>query len=323
MKIKNKLKKSSMKIILSISIMLIAIAAFLVIRYYKYSETVDVIEIYYLNTNKGGIEPLAKRYDNDETNEEIMKVVYKLFSENQQVAKAGLVSTKPESLKILDYSIDDTGLLVVNFSSEYKDMNNVEEINFRSAFVWTFTDLEFIKKIKFQIDGLPYTTNTSVVVDYFDRTNVIVEPTIVLDKVVQRDITLYFSKMFSDGKPYLVKEERTATAQEDVPIEEVIVTELIKGSSEDNKSYIPSDVRVRTVKRENYICFIDLDEKFLEGNLTEREQKLRVYSLVNSITELSNVDKVQILINAKKTKGFDNIDISKPLKRNESIIKSN
>ncbi len=322
MKDNKKNKNLAKKIILSICIIIIAFIVFFVVKYYRYSETVDIIEIYYLNSNEGGIEPLTKRVDNDATKEEIMEVVFKMFSENQQVAKAGLVTTKPEELKVLDYNVDETGLMTVNFSSEYKDMTNVEEINFRSAFVWSFTDLGFIKKIKFQIDGLPYTTSTSSeIVEYFDRTNVIVEPNIVLDKVVQRDITLYFAKTFSDGNTYLVKEERTATAQEDVPIEEVIVTELIKGSAEDNKTYIPSDLRVRTVKRENYICFIDLDEKFLEGNLTEHEQQLRVYSLVNSLTELANVDKVQILINAKKTKGFEYIDISKPLQRNESFIK--
>ncbi len=320
MKNKKNIKRSTKKIIFSICFILIAIVLFFVMKYYKYSESVDVIEVYYLNTNKGGIEPLAKRYDIEQTNEEILEVVFKLFSENQQVAKAGLVTTKPQNLKVLNYDVDDSGLMTVNFSNEYKEMTNIEEINFRSAFVWTFTDLQFVKKIKFQIDSLPFTTNTSIVVDYFDRTNIIVEPTIVLDKVVKRDITLYFSKVLNDGNLYLVKEERIATAEEDIPVEEVIVSELIKGSGEDNKSYIPSDLRVRTVKRENFICFIDLDEKFLEGNLTEREQKIRVYSLVNSLTELGNVDKVQILINAKKTKGFDYIDISKPLKRNESIV---
>ncbi len=320
MKNKRNIKSTTKKVIFGFCFIIIAIVLFFVVKYYKYSEAVDVIEIYYLNTNKGGIEPLAKRYDNEQTKNEILEDVFKLFSENQQVAKAGLVTTKPEDLKILSYVVDDAGAMTVNFSSEYKDMTNIEEINFRSAFVWTFTDLEFVKKIKFQIDDLPYNNNTSNTVEYFDRTNIIVEPTIVLDKVVKRDITLYFAKTFSDGNLYLVKEQRTTTAEEDIPVEEVIVSELIKGSMDDNKSYIPSDLRVRTVKRENFICFIDLDEKFLEGNLTEREQKIRVYSLVNSLTELSNVDKVQILINAKKTKGFENIDISKPLKRNESIV---
>ncbi len=321
MKNNEKFRISTKKIILSICCIIMALVLFLVVKYYRYSETVNIIEVYYLNSSSGGIEPLAKRYDNDKTKDEIMEIVFDLFSENQQVAKSGLVTTKPENLKVLEYTLDKDGLMTVNFSSEYKEMTNVEEINFRSAFVWTFTDLEFIKKIKFQIDGLPYTTNTSVVVDYFDRTNIIVEPTIVLDKVVKRDVTLYFANVFSDGKLYLVKEERTATAEEDIPVEEVIVSELIKGSGEDNKSYIPSDLRVRSVKRENFICFIDLDEAFLEGNLTEREQKIRVYSLVNSLTELGNVDKVQILINAKKTKGFEYVDISKPLKRNDAIIK--
>lgn len=316
-----KLKKGVQKkfVFLSIAILLFIIGL-LGYNYLKYLESVSNIDIYYLNTVNTGIESVEKRYESSLEKEEILNNVYEMFSTNQQMSTSTLVTAKPENLEILEYDIDEQGFMTVNFSQEYKEMTNIQEINFKSAFVWTFTDLEFVKKIKFEIDGLPYTTVNSQVIDYFDRTNVIVEPTIALDKVVQRDIVLYFVNQDEEGKSFLVKEPRTATADEGVTIEEVIVTELVKGSLEGNKSAIPEGVRIRQVKRENAICFIDLDDKFLKGNLTEREQKLRVYSLVNTLTELGNVDKVQILINAKKTKGFDVIDISKPLKRNEFYI---
>ncbi len=312
-----KISKKQTILIVLIVLSFLGVAGY---RYVKYIEEVDVIDVYYLNSSKLGLEPISKRYDSNQSNEEIISSVYKVFSDSQQSSKNNLVSAKPEKLEIQNYNLDEQGLLTVSFSPEYKELTNIEEINFKAAFVWTFTDLEFVKKIKFEIDGYPYTTSNSTVIDYFDRTNVIVEPTIALDIAVQREIVLYYGKQGDDQKLYLTSEPRTATTQEGVAIEEVIVTELIKGSADGNKGLIPTDVRIRQVKRENSICFIDLDETFLEGNLTEREQKLRVYSLVNSLTELSNVDKVQILINAKKTKGFDDIDISKPLKRNEYFI---
>ncbi len=313
-------KISKMQTILIAIILLIAIGI-VGYRYLKYFEEVAVIDVYYLNSSKLGIEPVTKSYDINKSKTEIIETVYKVFSDSAQSSKSTLVSAKPEDVEIQNYSLDSNGLLTVSFSPEYKELTNIEEINFKAAFVWTFTDLDFIKKIKFEVDGYPYTTSNTTVIDYFDRTNVIVEPTIALDITVQREIVLYFGKQGEDQKPYLTGEQRVATTQEGIAIEEVIVSELLKGSAEGNKVLIPSDVRIRQVKRENSICFIDLDEKFLEGNLTEREQKLRVYSLVNSLTELGNVDKVQILINAKKTKGFDDIDISKPLKRNEYYIK--
>ncbi len=317
-----KIKKISKKQVFLIAIVLLAVLGIIGYRYFKYIEDVAVIDVYYLNATKLGIEPVVKRYDNTLSNEEIIENVYKLFSEVPQSRKGTLISAKPENVEVLSYKLDDQGLLTVSFSPQYKDLTNIEEINLKAAFVWTFTDLDFVKKIKLEIDGLPYTTDSSEVIEYFDRTNVIVEPTIALDEAVQRDIVLYFATQSdADQKYYLTQETRTATTQEGVALEEVIVTELLKGSADGNKSVIPPDVRVRQVKRENSICFIDLDEKFLKGKLTEREQKLRVYSLVNSLTELNNVDKVQILINAKKTKGFDDIDISKPLKRNEYYIK--
>lgn len=308
--------------ILGATIVLLAIVAFLSVSYLRYSETVGNIDVYYLNTNKSGIEPVEMTYDINMTNDELVAEVFRLFANSTVTGKSNLVSAKPISLEVLEYNVDyETGFMEVDFSSEYKDMSNIEEINFKSAFVWTFTDLGFIKKVSFKIDGYPYTTNSSQVIEYFDRTNIMVEPTIALDKVVQREIILYYPTSPVDENSKLVAEERVAITEESIPIEEVVVTELLKGPQvEGNQSMISEKVSVRSIKRSNYICFIDLDEQFLKGNLSDQEQKLRVYSLVNTLTELSNIDTVQILINAKKTKGFDAIDISKPLKRNEYYI---
>ncbi len=315
----NDKKKIKIGIIFTVT----ALCLIAIFNYFMYLENNDTIEVYYLNTAKGGIEPVTKKYDNTKSRTEILNRVYELFTEEQQASKVNLVSAMPIEVEVLEYSIDYTqGIMTVNFSQNYKELSNVDEINFRSALVWTFTDLEFIKKVKIQIDGYAFTTLNGKPIDYFDRTNIFVEPTIAVDKMVQRDITLYYYREFEQSKDYLVREARTATTKESTPIEEVIAIELIKGSDvEGNKNPIPSNVRIRSVKRDNAICFIDLDDNFLKGNLSEREQKIRVYSLVNSLTEVNNIEKVQILINAKKTRGFEAIDISKPLKRNYYIIK--
>lgn len=314
------MKKRSLSI--AILLIVILIVGIFTYKYLQYAEDFSTIDVYYLDTNTEGIQSVEKKYKYDNSEDTILREVYSIFIDSTQSTKSNFVTTKPENLEILDYTLDDTGLLNINFSESYREMTNIEEINFKSAFVWTFTDLDFVKKIRFNIDGYQYTLPDSTPVDYFDRTNVIVEPTIALDEQVQRKITLYFPKYFPEEDAiYLVPEERVATTEEGVAVEEVIVDELLKGSNEGNRAAIPSDVRVRTVSRENSICFIDLDEGFLKGNLSDREQKLRVYSLVDSLTELGNVDKVQILINTKKTKGFDAIDISKPIKRNEYFIK--
>ncbi len=316
---KKQKKKVSKQLMLLVVTIVFLVGILTIYSYFKYREETLYIDVYYLNTNKFGIEPVAKGYRSNLTNTEVLEVVFNIFSDSEQSTKSNLVTVVPEDLELLSYTLDSQGFLTVSFSPEYRDMTNIEEINFKAGFVWTFTDLDFIKKIKFEIDGYPYTKANSQVIEAFDRTNVIVEPTIALDKVMQRDIVLYFGKN-NNAKTYLTRELRTAVAHEGVSVEETIVNELIKGSTEGNDVLIPTDVRVRQVNRENAICFIDLDEKFLKGKLTEREQRLRVYSLVNSLAELSYIDKVQILINAKKTKGFDDIDISKPLKRNEYYI---
>ena len=50
-------------------------------------------------------------------------------------------------------------------------------------------------------------------------------------------------------------------------------------------------------------------------------QKFALYSIVNSLTELDNINKVQFLIESEKTNQPAWIfDLSKPIERNEEII---
>jgi len=51
-------------------------------------------------------------------------------------------------------------------------------------------------------------------------------------------------------------------------------------------------------------------------------EQMTMYSIVNTLTTLENVKSVQFLLDGKKQDGIlGNLDTSKPLKRNESLIK--
>lgn len=68
------------------------------------------------------------------------------------------------------------------------------------------------------------------------------------------------------------------------------------------------------------ICYVNLDESFLtvEGNVST---DVSVYSIVNSLVELSTVNKVQILVNGEVPASFSastferNLDIVTTLER--------
>lgn len=71
------------------------------------------------------------------------------------------------------------------------------------------------------------------------------------------------------------------------------------------------------------VATIDLSPEFQKnfGGGSTGEQ-MTMYSIVNTLTTLENVKSVQFLLDGKKQDGIlGNIDTSKPLKRNESLIK--
>lgn len=135
----------------------------------------------------------------------------------------------------------------------------------------------------------------------------------------EQEITLYY--LGSDGR-YLVSESQILVVEESEPIERYVIEELIRGpKNEAYRTLIPEGTEVLNVYTEKGTCYVDLSEAFLTGrsgdSLTNR---LAVYSIVNSITNLKNVERVQILVNGETVERYGLMDISTPLVREERTI---
>ena len=72
------------------------------------------------------------------------------------------------------------------------------------------------------------------------------------------------------------------------------------------------------------ICFVNLKNSFLQDNTGDDEKEQAViYSMVNSLTELSDVDGVMFLIDGKRVRNFGSVDISGILTANTGIVVKN
>lgn len=69
------------------------------------------------------------------------------------------------------------------------------------------------------------------------------------------------------------------------------------------------------------VCFVNLKKTFLTGTMWNYEIKeLVLGSIVNSLTELENVQLVQLLIDGAAYENIGGIDLSQPIKRDSSVI---
>ena len=97
-----------------------------------------------------------------------------------------------------------------------------------------------------------------------------------------------------------------------------MVEELIAGPSGQGEGQYPSinpNTKILSVMTRDGVCYVNLDENFLSV-VNNVSTDVSVYSIVNSLIELSNVNKVQILVNGEVPQAFS----STTFERNRDIV---
>lgn len=132
-------------------------------------------------------------------------------------------------------------------------------------------------------------------------------------------LTLYFPGPNSDS---VVPEQRLVQVSKDEKLEEVIFLQLQKGSmNRDSGQIIPEGTKLLSIETKDGICTLDLSSEFVDNNPGGSAfEGLLIYSVVNSLTELPHVKKVQFLINGKKREVYTHMTFNEPFERNESFI---
>jgi germination protein M len=123
---------------------------------------------------------------------------------------------------------------------------------------------------------------------------------------------------------YLVSEKRKIPPTTSLAMAKEVVIELIKGpASSDLYATIPEGTRVNEVYIADDIVYVDLSEEVFKNHPGGSSGELMtVYSIVNSLTEISPIKGVQILVEGNERNSLvGHVDISMPLLRDEDWIK--
>lgn len=300
-----------------IFVLIVTILVFIITRISFIDNKVQKLDIYYISSTTNQLVSEEISITETNTSEElILEVLQKLTTEPDSQA---LLSAVPKTLEILGYELDkDT--LKINFSDTYNDLKESEELFCRASLVWTFTGLDFIENIEILISGEPLKKSDNEEMGLLNRDNVLINPVIDPYKTYIENVNLYFS---DEMGLYLVAENRKIEVKQSENIESQIIEQLIAGPETENLfSTVPSETKIRNIKTEEGICYVDLSNDFVikhSGGSTA--EILTIYSIVNSLTDLENVTSVQFLIEGEKVTTFKgHLDISKPFERNEELI---
>lgn len=277
--------------------------------------------LYFLNSANNVLDIEQREISNANGKEELVARVIEELKNGPK--NTSLVNMLSEEVAITDYTYStnqkNEGVVDVDLSEGYNNLSEGKRLLCIGAVVYTLTDLEPVDKVYLTVNGEPIKNFAGKDIKMLSRDNVVNNPLINPDKINIKSVVLYFK----DSEGYLQDEERSIEVKQSLTLEYQIVEQLIVGPAvEDLTATVPSETKIRDIKTEDGICYVNLSSEFVSKSGSETASELSaVYSIVNSLTELDTVEKVQFLIEGEKLNDFNgHFDFSKTFSRNNQMI---
>lgn len=223
-----------------------------------------------------------------------------------------------EGTKLISTSVDNTGKATVNLSREFYNESNIYDILSASSIVKSLCSINGINSVTILVESMPLVSPTGEELGSLSENDLVFDITATEQNEV--NVKLYFS---DNEAMYFVKENRKINVPTGESAEKLIVAELIKGPAKEKAiKTVPTETKIRSVETKDGICFVNLSNEFITKHSGgSSAEYMTIYSIVNSLTELSHIDKVQFLIEGEKKDTLVHFTLNEPFERDEAMIK--
>lgn len=251
----------------------------------------------------------------DKTTEGMIQELEQMIVEYKNTKKG--LNILPEEVNLLNHELSNN-VLTLNFDAGYRDMGIIREILVRAALVKNFIQVPEVSAIQIKVAGMPLTDSKGQEVGNMNAATFTENMNKNLHSYQFANLTLYFA---SEDGAELVPEERKLYYMSNIPLERVVLEQLVKGPAEKGSyATLPKDLNILSVVNSDGVCYINFDDNFISDALMIHPE-ITVYSIVNSIIEACNVERVQISVGGDSSKTFrDIMDLNQFYEKNEQLI---
>lgn len=290
-------------------ILIAAITFVLVIRDMEMLRT--SCELYFMNEEETSIESEIREIKHKDPDSLPENVVIQLMKGPKDPKHKRLINRETRLLSLTN----ENGSINVDLSGEFLNSSSAKNMQAIYSIVKSLCSIEGVSRVRVTVLGGEIKTSGGSSVGYLTAQDINLSTDSNTSETNQ--ITLYFTKK---GTGKLYKTTRTVKVADQQPLEYYIVNGLIKGSqSSEYESIINRGTKLISVDTENDICFVNLGSNFIEKN-GKSTAYLSVWSIVDSLTEMPNINRVQFLIDGKKIHKFGSMDIYEIFTRNDEMI---
>ena len=280
-------------------------------------ETGTPIEISYLNQTETQIIPEVHYLQGKETTEKIVEVLTFLGEvPDSKELKANLSG----GISIVSYTYAD-GQVIVSLSEKYKELSKTTEVLTRAALVRSLTNIPGVEYVMLTVNGEPLTDSSGTAIGIMKADMFLDGAGTPFNSYEQTTIRLYFANEMGDGLISINRNLLHNMDMSNISMEKLVIEQLIKGPV-NNSSYatVNPETKLLSVTVKDGICYVNFDSAFLipVNNVTS---EVAIYSVVNSLVELTHVNKVQISVDGNKDIKFrEKYELSTVFERNLQII---
>jgi germination protein M len=276
------------------------------------------IDISYINKNETKLVTERHYLKSTDTKDMIVEVLTLLCSvpDNKE-----LRATLSSSINIITYSYYQEQV-TVSLGEKYRELSDTTEVLTRAAIVRSLSNIDGVNGVMITINGEPITDVSGNAIGIMTADMFVDNAGADVDNLDSRiNLRLYFADEDGD-KLVAVNREMAHNADiSNVPLEKVVVEQLISGPAND-ETYptINPETKLVNITVRDGICYLTFDSAFSTA-INNVTTDVTIYSIVNSLVELSTINKVQISIEGSKEGKFrDKYDFSTIFERNLSIV---
>lgn len=271
-----------------------------------------VYKIYYLNSAMTKLVPQEFVTQTTDKNQLIEELLYQFVNVPKDLDSQAALSDK---VTLQSYKQEDV-VLYLYFDAGYSspsNMNAAREILLRAALTKTLTQIEGIDFININVGDQPLMDKEGNPIGMLAGSD-FVDSVGDVNGYEKTELTLFFANETGDK---LVEEKREVVRNINTSLEKLIVEELIKGPEKPG-SYptLPKETRLLNISVNENVCYLNFDSAFT-ANTLEIKEYIPIYSIVNSLVELTTVNKIQIMINGSADVMFrDSLSLNTLFERN-------
>ncbi len=271
--------------------------------------------IYYVNNDETKI--VERKYTSETSD---VTLLFEEFLE--QLAH---ISEKMEYETLLDKEISvvghtlENGLLTLDFDENYHNLRGTREILVRASIVRTMVQLPGVERITFTVMGEQLMDASGAAVGVMAADTFIENAGNEINAYEKVDLKLYFANETGDS---LVEENRrNVVYNSNISLEKLVVEKLVQGPmTEGAYPTINPTTKIVSVTVKDGTCYVNLNNDFLSQPYNVASD-VTIYSITNSLVELSNVNRVQISVNGKTDISYrENMSLNNVFERNLDIL---